>query len=224
MSILVLDVETIPLGADIHEQDPIRELTGDGDPCAYASLCPALCEIACVGLLALESTTDTATHRQKALVPAALFPDTSGTATIDTFDTCGGMLERLAAILSKTKTLVTFNGRGFDLPVLALAYARAGMKLPGLIEASLEQKPWDNRPHIDTMWVLSCKGAGRRYPLRAYALGLLGSDPKAGGGGASVFDMVLAGDGDALATYCLGDCVTTAALLNFAANAALPGA
>lgn len=58
--------------------------------------------------------------------------------------------------------LVSFNGRGYDLPVLAIRSAMFGIKP----SRPIETKPWDRDSHIDLMDVLSFGGATReRYKL-----------------------------------------------------------
>lgn len=60
------------------------------------------------------------------------------------------------------KRLISFNGRGYDLPVLAIRSAMLGIKPT----RPLDTKPWDRESHVDLMDILTFNGAARdRYKL-----------------------------------------------------------
>jgi predicted PolB exonuclease-like 3'-5' exonuclease len=108
--------------------------------------------------------------------------------------------------------LVSWNGRGFDLPVLVNR---------GLIHGVAAACFWDtgddsrynnyinrfHERHCDLMDVLSMYG-GRGAPLDELAR-LAGFPGKLGVGGAAVWESYLAGELDAIRNYCEADTVNT---------------
>lgn len=124
------------------------------------------------------------------------------------------LLVEAARILSAPwpSPLVTFNGARFDLPTLVARMVAHSIKPPRLILDALRQKPWESGVHVDLMSLFghgNTRGVGS---LRAWAVGLLGIDPKADGDGAHVGELIERRDGAALARYNLGDARITAAL------------
>ena len=117
-------------------------------------------------------------------------------------------VNRVLTAFSKCN-LVTFNGRGYDLPVLSHRSRVNGLKPAVLVSRSLNQKPWEFEPHIDLCNVGTFGGAMQRYSLRAFALAYGLKDPKANGSGADVKNLVAERDGFKLCLYAAGDVLTT---------------
>ncbi|MFQ5665434.1 MAG: ribonuclease H-like domain-containing protein [Candidatus Binatia bacterium] len=102
--------------------------------------------------------------------------------------------------------LVTYNGRGFDLPVLVHRSIKhrvtEGREL--LSKAALENR---YRPslHLDLMDVVTFYGAAPRWPMAAYAIGYGFRSPKNDMDGSQVWAAVQAGRIVDVARYCAGD-------------------
>jgi len=98
-------------------------------------------------------------------------------------------------------TLVTFHGRGFDLPVLELRSLKHAVPIgpPGDSGAGR---------HFDVKEALSGRGAAQAAPLDLYAklVGLPGKEEVVG---ADVQRLYAAGDLDRIAAYCMTDVVQT---------------
>lgn len=99
-------------------------------------------------------------------------------------------------------TLVTFHGRGFDLPVLELRSLKHA--IPVAAPALAEEAP----SHFDVKDALSGHGAAQSAPLDLYAklVGLPGKEEVVG---ADVQKLYAAGDLDRIAAYCMTDVVQT---------------
>jgi predicted PolB exonuclease-like 3'-5' exonuclease len=101
-------------------------------------------------------------------------------------------------------TLVTFHGRGFDLPVLELRSLKHA--LPIGLPTRTATEPAEG--HIDVKEVLTGRGAAQAAPLDLYAklVGLPGKEEVVG---ADVQKLYAAGDLDRIAAYCMTDVVQT---------------
>lgn len=122
------------------------------------------------------------------------------------------LLAALADHLRRYFRLVTFAGRRYDLPVIVHRSRINGLPVPPLVTLSLNQKPWDDKPHTDLREAFSFGGATDRHALRAYAIAYGFADPKATGDGAQVAELVRAGRAEELVTYAAGDVRVTADL------------
>lgn len=115
-----------------------------------------------------------------------------------------------------TPDLVSWNGSGFDLPVLHYRALRHGIEAPRYWETGDEVQAfrWNNYlsrfhwRHIDLMDVLAGFQMRAAAKLDEVAV-LLGFPGKLGMSGARVWDTVLAGDLDAVRNYCESDVVNT---------------
>jgi predicted PolB exonuclease-like 3'-5' exonuclease len=103
------------------------------------------------------------------------------------------------------KTLVTFHGRGFDLPVLELRSLKLGVPAPAWFSqgraAGLEQ-------HHDLFDLLSNEGTAAGAPLDLYAK-LVGLPGKADVAGKDVHGLYAQGALERIAAYCTSDVVQT---------------
>ena len=115
-----------------------------------------------------------------------------------------------------TPDLVSWNGGGFDLPVLNYRALAAGIQAPTYWETGdgnsafrynnyLSRYHWR---HLDLMDVLSSHNARARASLEDMAA-LLGLPGKLGFAGDQVWDAVLAGRLDAVRRYCETDVLNT---------------
>lgn len=118
-----------------------------------------------------------------------------------------------ALISARDVQLVTFAGRGFDVPVIAARAFHYGIPLERLYrrgrESNLRNRYDDS--HLDLMDELSERGAGTRPRLDAFAR-LAGFPGKTGVSGGDVARLVEEGRIEEVATYCFEDLVTTAAV------------
>ncbi|MFQ5732200.1 MAG: 3'-5' exonuclease [Planctomycetaceae bacterium] len=114
----------------------------------------------------------------------------------------------------KRPALVTFNGRGYDLPLLELAAFRFGLSLPGWFNVtarSYEQNRnrYNTDAHIDLMELISNFGAFRVTGGLNVLVNLIGKPGKTGVDGSQVQDMYAAGESGAINDYCRCDVLDT---------------
>jgi 3'-5' exonuclease len=115
-----------------------------------------------------------------------------------------------------TPDLVSWNGGGFDLPVLHYRALRHGIVAPRYWESGEEDQAfrWNNylnryhSRHMDLMDVLSGFQGRARVSLQAAAT-LLGLPGKLGMSGDKVWDAYLDGQLDAIRNYCETDVLNT---------------
>ena len=111
-------------------------------------------------------------------------------------------------------TFVTFNGRGYDLPVLELAAYRYGLSLPDWfnVEAKSFQQSrnrYNTETHIDLMDLFSNFGAARMTGGLNLLANLIGKPGKTGIDGSQIQDMYDAGQVDEINDYCRCDVLDT---------------
>jgi predicted PolB exonuclease-like 3'-5' exonuclease len=114
----------------------------------------------------------------------------------------------------KQPTLVSFNGRSFDLPLLELAAFRYGLSLPRWFEAkgkSYDQprSRYNTQSHVDLHELLTNFGASRFTGGLNLAANLLGKPGKMDVQGDMVQDMCDAGRLDEINDYCRCDVLDT---------------
>lgn len=102
------------------------------------------------------------------------------------------------------RTLVTFHGRGFDLPVLELRSLKLGLSVPSWFSGR-QSFPDD---HHDLYDLLSSGGQGTAAPLDLYAK-LLGLPGKEGVAGKDVSGLYAQRSLGTIAGYCMSDVVQT---------------
>jgi predicted PolB exonuclease-like 3'-5' exonuclease len=112
----------------------------------------------------------------------------------------GEIWERL-----EDRTLVTFHGRGFDLPVLELRSLKLGLSVPSWFSSARNGGPDD---HHDLLDLLSNGGAAPLAPLDLYAklVGLPGKESVSGKDVARLYAQDALG---AIVGYCMSDVVQT---------------
>ena len=111
-------------------------------------------------------------------------------------------------------TLVSFNGRSFDLPLLELAAFRYGVALPGWLDAAKPsyQQPryrYNLESHLDLLEVLTNFGATRFSGGLNLAATLLGKPGKTDVQGDMVQDLYEAGKLAEINSYCRRDVLDT---------------
>jgi predicted PolB exonuclease-like 3'-5' exonuclease len=123
-----------------------------------------------------------------------------------------GMMSDFADFMSKWKpNLVTWNGRGFDLPVLALRALRHGLPFGWYYRGAGYRYRYSEEGHLDLCDFLSDHGAARMTSLDGAAR-VIGLPGKTGVDGSQVEGLFLAGQIESLRHYCLSDVAQTAFL------------
>ena len=111
-------------------------------------------------------------------------------------------------------TLVTFNGRGYDLPLLEMAAFRYGISLPGWFNDSgpSYQQPrnrFNSGAHWDLQEMLTNFGATRQSGGLNLLAGLLGKPGKMDTKGDMVQELYAQGEHQRIDDYCLCDTLDT---------------
>ena len=121
-----------------------------------------------------------------------------------------GMLADFAKLLEERRpNLVTFNGRGFDLPVIATRCLRHGITLRHYYRSSDVRYRFTSEGHLDLMDYIADFGAAKSARLDVIAK-LCGMPGKVGIEGKDVGPLVHAGRVDEVRNYCLCDVAQTA--------------
>jgi predicted PolB exonuclease-like 3'-5' exonuclease len=108
--------------------------------------------------------------------------------------------------------LVTYNGRAFDLPVIALRSLCHGVALGWYYRDRNVRARYSQDGHLDLCDWLADHGATRAGSLDAVTR-LIGLPGKVGIDGSQVAGLYEAGEQDAIDRYCLADVAQTALLL-----------
>ena len=111
-------------------------------------------------------------------------------------------------------TLVSFNGRGYDVPVLELAAYRYGYPVPAWfnVEARTYEQArnrYNSHAHLDLLDLLSNFGASRLSGGLNLLANLIGKPGKSGVDGSQVQGMYEAGEVVAINDYCRCDVLDT---------------
>lgn len=123
-----------------------------------------------------------------------------------------GMMTDFADFMGKWRPqVVTWNGRGFDLPVLALRALRFGLNFAWYYRGEGYRYRFSEEGHLDLCDVISDHGAARMTSLdgAARTIGLPG---KGSVDGSQVEGLYNAGQIETLRHYCLSDVAQTAFL------------
>ena len=123
-----------------------------------------------------------------------------------------GMMSDFADFMGRWRPhLVTWNGRSFDLPVLALRAFRHGLSFGWYYRGAGYRYRYSEEGHLDLCDVLSDHGAAKMTSLdgAARVIGLPGKD---GVDGSQVEGLYNAGQLDMIKKYCLTDVAQTAFL------------
>ncbi|MSP61058.1 MAG: hypothetical protein EXR72_12080 [Myxococcales bacterium] len=124
-----------------------------------------------------------------------------------------GMLADFAAFVERERPhLVTYNGRGFDLPVIALRCLRHGIPLQFYYQDRDYRHRYSESGHFDLCDFLADHGAARPMGLDAIAR-VIGLPGKIGVDGSQVEGLYNAGHLETIKNYCLSDVAQTAFVL-----------
>jgi len=122
-----------------------------------------------------------------------------------------GVLEDFSAFVDRHRpTLVTYNGRGFDLPVLALRALHHAVPMGWYYDRGVRYR-FSEEGHLDLCDHLADHGATRSVSLDALAR-LIGLPGKLGVDGSQIEGLHNAGQRDVIENYCLCDVAQTALL------------
>ena len=211
MNILVFDIETIP---DVESGRRLFDLDGLSDK-----------ETAEVMFSRRRQETDGASdflrlhlHRVIAISVLLSSRDKLNLWTLGTADSGEAeMVQRFYEGIERyTPRLVSWNGRGFDLPVLHYRALLHGIQAPRYWETGNEDQSfrWNNyinrfhERHTDLMDVLAGYEGRAVAPLDQIAT-MLGFPGKMGMSGDKVWDQYLAGNVEAIRNYCETDVLNT---------------
>ena len=227
MATLVFDIETSALPVanfdEAQQQYLFREANKITDPEArdtrqadlerQMSLYPLTAQVVCVAMLNAESL------RGQVLYTAPDYEEDDTTAGSVEFVPCVDEAEMLTAfwdVARHYESVVTFNGRGFDVPFIYLRSA--------LLNVPISRKDWlgyrfQTEPHCDlaeqlTFYCVSGRdGAARRFNLDFYCKAFGIESPKAQGvSGMDVGNLLAAGCFREIAEYCVRDVQATVEL------------
>ena len=122
------------------------------------------------------------------------------------------MLEDFSGFVARHQPdLVTYNGRSFDLPVLALRSLRHGVAMSWYYQGRARHR-YSEEGHLDLCDMLSDHGAARSLSLDTVAR-LIGLPGKVGVDGSQVEGLYHDGQLAAIKSYCLADVAQTGLLL-----------
>ena len=122
------------------------------------------------------------------------------------------LLEDFSRFVGRARpVLVTYNGRSFDLPVIALRSLCHGVSLGWYYRERNVRYRYSEEGHLDLCDWLADHGATRSGSLDAVAR-LIGLPGKVGVDGSQVEGLYLAGQLAAIQKYCLADVAQTALL------------
>lgn len=121
------------------------------------------------------------------------------------------ILQTFFASLDKHPTLVSWNGRGFDLPVMTYRALHHGISAGKLFsqQGELKYNNYQNRfhdKHVDLMLRLAAGSTLQKLDVVASLCGFAGKQDITG---YDVLPMVQAGDWQKLTTYCESDVINT---------------
>jgi hypothetical protein len=226
VAILVFDIETSALpieGFDEAQREYLfREALKLPDEAArqarqaeiqqQLNLWPLTAQVVCIAMLNSETSRGQVLFLSKEL-------ETEGDAGPVEFVPCPDEVELLTAFWDVARhydTVVTFNGRSFDVPFVYLRSA--------LLNVPISRKDWlgyrfQTEPHCDlaeqlTFYGISGReGAARRFNLDFYCKAFGIDSPKSHGiTGRDVNELIASGRGREVADYCLRDVRATVLL------------
>ena len=227
MAKLVFDIETsaLPLENfdDVQQEYLFREAERLTDEPArtnkraeiqqFFSLWPFTAQVVCIAMLNADSL------RGKVLFTAEDYEENAAEGSPVEFVPCADEVELLTAFWDVAKhydSVVTFNGRGFDVPFIYLRSA--------LLNVPISRKNWlgyryQIEPHCDlaeqfTFYGVSGReGAARRFNLDFYCKAFGIESPKSQGiTGMDVNSLLAEGRHREIAEYCLRDVRATVSL------------
>jgi predicted PolB exonuclease-like 3'-5' exonuclease len=211
MNVLVFDIETIPdtaIGRKLYDLDGLSDK-----------------EVAEVMFTHRRQETDGKSdflrlhlHQVVAISVVLSTPDQLNVWSLGTIDSSEvDIIERFFEGIEKyTPRLVSWNGRGFDLPVLHYRALLHGIQAQRYWETGNDDQSfrWNNylsrfhERHTDLMDVIAGYDSRAFAPLDQVAI-MLGLPGKMGMSGDKVWDTYIAGDIDSIRNYCETDVLNT---------------
>jgi len=227
MATLVFDIETTALPLETFDETQqeylfreLQKIPGESERAARReeiqrqfSLWPLTAQVVCIAMLNADS------QRGQVVFTAEDFEDDAGDAGPVEFVPCADETELLSAFWDAARhynTVVTFNGRGFDVPFLYLRSA--------LLNVPITRKDWlgyrfATEPHCDlaeqlTFYSVSGRdGAAKRFNMDFYCKAFGIESPKSHGvTGMDVSTLMAEGRYREIAEYCLRDVRATVEL------------
>ncbi|MCH9757134.1 MAG: 3'-5' exonuclease [Gammaproteobacteria bacterium] len=209
MSILVFDIETVP---DVDSGRKLYDLDGLSD----ADTAKAL-----FALRQKKTGRTFLQHHLQRIVAISLVMQAGNDVRVwslgDENSSEAELIQRFFSGLEKhTPTLVSWNGSGFDLPVLHYRALLHNIQAPSYWEVGDQEQAfrWNNYlnrfhyRHLDVMDVLAAYQNKAFAPLDEIAT-MLGFPGKMGMSGAKVWDEYLAGNLAGIRNYCETDVLNT---------------
>lgn len=193
--------------------DPAQRDERRGEIQKMFSLWPLTAQVVCIAMLNVDS------YRGKVLYLAEDFEEDAGRGGAVEFLPCAGEAEMLTEfweVAEHFDSIITFNGRGFDVPFI---YLRSAIQ-----NVMISRKDWlgyryQTEPHCDLLEQLTFynvsgrDGAARRFNLDFYCKVFGIESPKSHGvTGVDVGRMIDEGRGREVGEYCLRDVQATLAL------------
>lgn len=221
MGILVFDIEAVP--ADVSTDNLIAlsktaERLQYKDVETYMSLTPPLAQVAAIGCRWYgEADKPTYIYYNN-----ALFLTTGDQAPHKTPDKwlvcCDNEADTLKSFELQFRKdiehIVTFGGRGYDVPLLYHRSLANRLRPHPLITKAAFQKSWYKYPHVDLLEKLTFSGAMKKSGLQDICIAYGIDNPKQGHSGSNVKEMVDNRDLDGIVTYLEGDVLSTEELYN----------
>ena len=224
MAKLVFDIETSALGLDNFDESQLEYLFREAEKLSdeeereakreeiqrLFNLWPFTAQVVCIAMINVES------ERGKAIYISDDYESEAGPSGAIDFAPCMDEGELLTAFWDVAKhydSVVTFNGRGFDVPFLYLRSA--------LLNTPISRKNWlgyrfQTDPHCDlaeqlTFYNVSGRsGAARKFTLDFYCRAFGIESPKSKGvTGGDVNDLMNEGRHREIAEYCVRDVQAT---------------
>ncbi len=227
MATLVFDIETAALPIDQFDEaqqeylfrdankipDPAARHTRKGELEQQLNLYPFTARMVCIAMLNVDS------ERGQVLYTADDYSQEENEAAPVEFVPCmdeGELLTAFWEVAKKYDTIVTFNGRGFDVPFIYLRSA--------LLNIPITRKDWlgyryQTEPHCDlaeqfTFYSVSGRdGAAKRFNLDFYCKAFGIESPNSHGvTGMDMNRLMASGQFREIAEYCLRDVQATVLL------------
>jgi predicted PolB exonuclease-like 3'-5' exonuclease len=195
---LVLDIETVP-DTERWKRPEVPHGTDQAFPPTWAH------RIVVVGCLWLDHG-----YRLKRLGVIGEAGPAAAPGTPDQIERT--LLEEFSRFVGRARpVLVTYNGRSFDLPVIALRSLCHGVSLGWYYRERNVRYRYSEEGHLDLCDWLADHGATRSGSLDA-VVRLIGLPGKVGVDGSQVEGLYLAGQLQTIQRYCLADVAQTALL------------
>jgi len=223
---LVFDVETIAdLSPESHDAVAALAKGRDMTPEAYGGLCPPLARVVClvwfdVARQTLGALFDGTLGGDPAppSIPMAVggTPPMPASCDLVRCDGEADLLRRFGRVVEQhlgqaNAQLVTYNGRGFDLPVLIHRSVKHRItEGRDLLSKAVGENRYRPVMHVDLLDAVTFFGAAPRFPMAAYAIGYGWPSPKQDMDGSQVWGAVQAGRILDVVRYCAGDVLATA--------------